>query len=195
MLTITIQAIMLRLLMAKPGQAGDGGNMAREMAAAPLKPHDEPAVREEPAEPMHTSDGSNVPPSKERNRFDALFTSVVFTPSESDTVYTRQSSGLKSRKLANVLVELSHAGAYIRGAVYARLPKGKAKPYAELTFMGNQQSICIVTQDENAKSELIDWRNRAADAYATWRAQQNIAPTAGGRTTGPELDGVSFPTE
>jgi hypothetical protein len=149
----------------------NGGDMAREMAAAPL------SVRETVAEKI--------------NRFAAVFTAVLFTVAENGQVNEREKSGLKSRKLANVLVEVGGTGGYIRGSIYARLPKGATVPYAEFTFTGTQFASAFCVRDEQAKEDLNEWRRSVADLYADWRKENGIAAAAA-PTTGPVLDGITF---
>jgi len=116
------------------------------------------------------------------------FGAPIFTPSDSDKQFDR-TDGLKSKKVANVLLEINAAGLYSRGTIYAR-QKGGGTPYVEFTFSGTMNQSSIVTLDEHAKAALQAFKVAVAVAYAGWRKEQGIAETK--PTAAPTIEGVSF---
>jgi hypothetical protein len=129
---------------------------ARQMAAAPIKPT-EPTVK---------------------NRFEKLFTSVIFKASETDTIYTTERTGLKSKRLASVMIELSGTGGYLKGSVYARQRRGQDKASAEFTFFGANNQTCFTVDDASAKAELDQWRAKVAADYVAWASQTGSIASA-----------------
>jgi hypothetical protein len=145
------------------------GDFARAAAAAPAKGKAEPSAQAEPVkeptkEPTPTADQGKG----KANRFEALFTGYVFKASDNGQIYERERSGMKSKRLAAVMVEVAHTGGYLKGSIYARQKKGADKATAEFTFMGSQNQICFTVEDSTAKAELDAWRAQVAADYVKW---------------------------
>ena len=144
---------------------------AREMGSAPLAKADKP-----------------------KNRFDSVFSVVLFKPAnDSARVFTSDRDGGKSKKIANVQVEIAGTGGYIRGSIYAKQPKGAAKAHAEFSWFGANMQTCIVVEDAQAKAELDQWRKGVALRYAGWlKDNPQTAALVGAPVADVELDGVSL---
>ena len=112
------------------------------------------------------------------NRFSKLFTAVIFKPAGNDTVYTAERSGLRSKRLASVSVEVAGTGGYIPGSIYARQPRNAPKAVAEFGFSGTMYQPGFYTEDRAAKDELDAWRKEVADQYIAWAAKTGSVATA-----------------
>jgi hypothetical protein len=140
--------------------AGEAGDIARQAAAAPR------AARSEA-------------PKDKGNRFDALFTGMVFKPA-SATAKTYDEGGRKTKKIGNVLLELAGSATYIKGSVKAVQSTGETKPHAEFGFFGAvNQGTCLVTDDLAAQQDMDAFKARVVREFATWRkANGNTGVTA-----------------
>lgn len=133
------------------------GDAARQMAAQPLTPKTEPT---------------------KANRFDRLFTAVIFKASDSDKVFVNERSGQKSKKLASVLLEVGGSEGYLRGTIYAKQGRNETKANAEFSFFGANMQTCFSVEGPTAKAELDAWRAKVAADYKVWASQTGNQTTA-----------------
>lgn len=149
---------------------------------------EQPQIDEAPI----TVDPKTIP----TNRMDRVFASVLFRPSDRATVYTDERTGVQSKQVAQVLVELTDphtgkgSGAFVRGRIYARKKAGSKRATAEFSFMGNAGQPCIVTEDAQVKAELDAWRARVEANYKLWREANPVMETTVSGAV--ELDDVNF---
>lgn len=122
------------------------------------------------------------------NRVGLLFSSIHFTPANSDRVYEgRNGSTQKSVKLANVALVLAQAdGAFvIPGSIYAR-KTGNNKPTADFSFAGSMQTKALEGTDQLSQDEIKAFRVWVASEYVTWR--QKNPGMAVKKQTGPTVE-------
>ena len=136
--------------------------------------------------PLHNTPKTDAPV----NRFSKLFSAVIFKAAGNDTVYTAERSGLRSKRLASVAVEVAGTGGYIPGSIYARQPRGATEAKAEFGFSGTMYQPGFYTEDSAAKTELDQWRAGIADQYVQW-AKQTGSVAAPGIQIGVSL-GISL---
>ena len=133
----------------------------REMAAAPL-----------------TRNTDGTPKTDEHvNRFDSIFTGMVFKAA-SATAKTYEEGDRKTRKIANVLIEIANSGTFLKGSVKAIQDKGDNKPHAEFGFFGAvNQGTCIVTDEPQAGEDLEAFRRTVVKQYGAWRQKHSVSGT------------------
>ena len=146
-------------------------NEGRQMATAPR-----PERVEAPA----------AKPAPGANRFDAIFTGVVFKPAAANAkVYGKgddDDGDRASKKLATVLVELCRSEAHLVGSIKAVQNKGEAEPHAEFLFQASQfGGQCIKAESNEAAAELSAWRDKVVDDYLAWREQNGSGPAISGK--------------
>ena len=108
-------------------------------------------------------------PVKPVNRFDAIFTGIIFKAA-SASAKTYDEGGRKTRKIANVLIEVCNSGSFLKGSVRAVQNAGEAKPHAEFGFFGAvNQGTCIVADDAQADADLLAFRAAVVVKFGEWR--------------------------
>ena len=120
------------------------------------------------------------------NRFAAIFTAAIFKPAGNDTVYTGK-TGIRSKRLASVAIEVAGTGGYIPGSIYAKQPANAAEARAEFGFSGTMYQPGFYTEDSGAKNELDQWRAGIADQYTKWAAQTGSVPNTPSVNVGVSL--------
>ena len=137
-----------------------GGEIARQMAAAPTEPKER----------------------KPKNRFDPIFGEIVFkaVTGQNDPLVYRD--GTKQTRLALVAIELKGTKAYINGASIVRLQKdGQPDQFRlNLPSMGGQfkRPVFDTSEDENASNDLNEFGRNVVEQWKGWRKRQVAAGTA-----------------
>lgn len=171
MKTLHTHVVALPLLMAVD---------ARQMASAPraaAKPAEQPTASVEPPteQPDLSIPAAPLAPvavaTGPVNRYDTIFTGVIFKAAASDKVYDQ--NGTKQKKLASVLVEVAGSRGYLKASVYAEQAAGQSKPRAVFKFFGSQTGVCFTTDDPQSAADLNAWKANQCRMYADWRKASN----------------------
>ena len=188
-------------MIAQPQMAGE---MAAAMAAAPRnartqREQNAPKVEQTATDSTPTpTESAEIPAITEsapatRSALASVLGRVQFKPSDNVKVFTNDRTGVKSRKIANVLVELGNTGVFVRGSIYARQGAKDTKARAEFSWFGANMQTCLTPEDAQSKADMQSLQNNIAVGYAKWlkdNPQQQAA--AASQQEVVELDGLSL---
>lgn len=175
------------------------GNVARQMAAAPMQPEGQTEPQTvAAAPPVQTAAPAEAAKTVEltgwRKRFAGIYNldNVLFNQPRTQSK-TYDENGRKSRKVALVAIEIGNTGLYQKGHIYAVQLTGAKKAKAEFSFLGSTGQSSVGTEDAQCKADLDGFKAEVAKKYGMWVKENPIALAAAAADQEEvELDGIQL---